>query len=266
MWWPKVRRVGLASDRLFLAPAAVRRGGACREIPVATAGDGPAWQPAVQALVAALRQDGQRGARLHVILGGDYVRWKLLDIPPGVKTATEREAFAAFSFRSTYGEVEMPWSVQVAAQPAGWPTPACAVDAGLLAALTHACGEAGVRLASLTPYFAAAFDHWRHRLNSETAWFCLREPQTLTLGLAAAGRWVGLQSRACADDWRDVLALMQAQLAIPAGLAGRPAAFHLVNRADAQDQRSATTGEPLVLAPPTHWPEPAVRCRMAYGI
>jgi hypothetical protein len=214
--------VGVSDRRVSLVPGGRHWPGTtsvCESIDFAPAEQGETWQPAVLALAQWLAGQAGKKLSLHLVLSGRYVRWQLLPWRPELTQAQEVAAYARARFKETFGKVADDWQVLHTPQPPGKTTLACAVDTALLQALQTTCETAGAKLASVTPYFASAFDHWRASLTEKTLWFGLIESDGLSLGLLQDGHWIAQRTQRLDDDWRALLPGMLAQLAIVANLA-----------------------------------------------
>lgn len=182
----------------------------------------PAWQPAVAALSGWLRERGLQRAQLRVFLSSQLVRWQLLEWQPQLTRPRELDAYVHLRFRATFGAVADSWRVVHTEPLPGRALPACAIDEALLAEL-QALGSIGhTKVASVVPYFSAAFDRWRGSLGHQTAWFGVIEPGSLTLGLLHRGVWQGLRSarhaQPSAAGWRSLLPALQAQIRLASGI------------------------------------------------
>ena len=233
-----VVQVALLESRLVIGRAGQRGGeprGKTEVVEVVPAGmHAPAWHPAVAALGHWLRQHDLKRARLNVFLSSQLVRWQLLEWQPQLVRPVELEAYARLRFRATFGTVADSWRVVHTEPLPGRSLPACAIDETLLAELDslQSIGEASV--ASVVPYFSAAFDCWRNSVGQKMAWFGVAEPGSLTLGLLHRGVWHGLRSARHTDPsgsgWRSVLPALQAQIQLASGfdLAKEPPTVYLV--------------------------------------
>ena len=269
MWSPDSPKwhIGLSARRLVRA----RMGGtwpskivACDNIACAPDKDKAPWQAAVNALARLLAEEGARGATLHVVLSGHFVRWQLLDWRVELTRQREIAAYARLRFAETFGKAAGDWDVLHSLQPPGKAVPACAVDAGLVRALHAVCTDAGARLAVVTPYFASAADHWRKTLGGKTAWFGLIEPDCVSLGLLRNGDWLGLHTQRVDSDWQDVLPGMMARIGITAGLGETSAPVYLVGVDEAP---IADVTMPLIWLRPNASAKGAIDgCRMAMGV
>lgn len=239
-------RVALLENRLVIGRES-RRGSAAAdpaevlELDPADA-QVPAWQPAVAALAGWLRERQLKRARLKVVLGGQLVRWQLLEWPPRLASPQELTAYVQLRFRATYGAAADGWHVVHAEPVPGRALPACAIDEALLAGLNSLQDTVGATAVSVVPHFSAAFDRWRGSVDHAVAWFGVVEPGVLTLGLLRSGVWHGLRSVRHADaaDWRAALSALQAQIQLGSvfDLEQQPAPVYLVGCGAGSQDRS----------------------------
>lgn len=180
----------------------------------------PAWQPALAALAVWLREHRLQRAKLQVFLGGQLVRWQLLEWQPQLASPQELKAYVQLRFRATFGVAADSWHVVHAEPGPGCALPACAIDKALLNELKSLQATADVTVVSVVPHFSAAFDRWRSSVGQQAAWFGVAEPGGLTLGLLRSGVWHGLRSvrHTDASDWRVALSALQAQIQLASGL------------------------------------------------
>jgi hypothetical protein len=201
---------------------------ACHSIACVGAPDAESWQPALAALAQWLGGKDRKKSIVHIALSGRFVRWQLLPWRAELTQSSELASYAKLRFREIFGHAADGWQVLRSPQPPGQTVPACAIDAALLQALGSACEGAGARLATVTPYFASAFDRWRKTLGGQPAWFGLIESDCLTLGLVQGGNWLGLRTQRLDEDWRELLPSLMVQMGIVANLADAKTPLYLV--------------------------------------
>jgi len=231
-----VLQVALLESRLVIGRAGQRgRQPENHVVEVAPAGmHAPAWHPAVAALTTWLREHDLKRARLNVFLSNQLVRWQLLEWQPQLVRPQELEAYARLRFRATFGTAADSWRVVHTEPLPGRALPACAIDELLLAELESLKSIGETSVASVVPYFSAAFDRWRSSVGQKMAWFGVAEPGSLTLGLLHRGVWHGLRSARHTDPspagWRSVLPALQAQMQLASGFdfAKEPPTLYLV--------------------------------------
>lgn len=269
MWSPKslTLRIGLSTQHLVVVkargiwPVSSESG---EHINCTAEPQSEPWRPAVNAMAGVLAAQNHKRTNLHVVLSGRFVRWQLLPWRAGLSQSGELSAYASLRFREIFGKVAEDWQVLYAPQPPGKAMPACAVDTALMDALRSTCETAGVRLASVKPYFSSAFDQWRSFLGSKTAWFGLIEADCVSLGLLQGGDWRGLHTQRLDGDWRLILPGMMAQIGIASDLIESSPPLYLVGSGEAP---KPTEGLPFIwLKPNSSSVQSVVGHRLALGV
>lgn len=269
MWLPKSRvlNIALSAKQVSLVKTGYlwsRAPSICRTVTLPQSDDAAPWRPAISALANMLSEPGASKSSVNIVLSGRFVRWQLLPSRPELTRSSELMTYAALRFAETFGKAADTWQVLPSFQPPGKSMPACAIDVALMEALSSTCKAAGASLASVTPYFACAFDHWRGVVNSKSGWFGLIESDCLSLGLLQGGNWLGLRMQRLDADWRDVLPGMMAQIGIAAELAEASVPLYLVGDGDSP---VPIPGLPFEwLQPKAVQQRAMVGCRMAFGV
>ncbi len=206
-WWPERLlptrlRVGLAPAQLLLVRHA--RGFKSRQVsremlPLTQEAGALPWQAPLAALRGVLAKE-TRGTRVEVVLSQRFTRHALLPWSGELRGAAEWLAFAQHRFRVTHGAAAAEWDICIAREAAGAPRLACAIDRALLAALRETCAAAKVRLASVQPFLASAYNRARDGLKEEDLWFAIVEEGRMTLGLLRKKHWTLLRTRNLAGD------------------------------------------------------------------
>jgi len=201
-------RIGLAPGRVVIArdggmlSARPPRAGSIAVEPHAGL---PRWQPAVDALAAALTQPGTAKCRATVILSSHFARYAVLPWNATLKNDEEWRAYAQHRLQAVHGSVIEDWELRVCETAPRGARIACAVDRALLDALEAAVAGNGGRLESVQPYLMSAFN--RARLATDAScWFVVEEPGRLTLALIEDGTWRSVRGRRVDSRWRHALA------------------------------------------------------------
>lgn len=222
-------QVTLAPDHLRLVrkKAWWRRGGADQAtLPCDTWNENtrPTWQNALAVLQHALSQQRWQKADLALTLSDRLVHYQVLPWLPELENPDERRGYAEFHYRQTYGALASEWDIQVDDPLPGSPAVACATERALLAALAGLANNAGIRIRSIQPGFARAFNRTRRLLRSRTGVSILAQVQTdnLCLGVLDGARWRALRQRAITTTMAEALrqALEQERLFAHPPIAG----------------------------------------------
>jgi hypothetical protein len=166
-------------------------------------GEAP-WAKSLECLERAL-QEHKGKADATVLLSNHFVRYALVPWSEQISDANEEQAFIRHCFTKTYGAEAQHWALRMSPSGYGETQVACAIDQGLLDGLERAATSHGLRLASLQPYFMAAYNQWRRQLPDAVVWFVVAEPGRLCLSLLVRGQWRILRAVKVGSDWRDTL-------------------------------------------------------------
>ncbi len=203
--WRDRLLVGLAPDRV--AVVQLKRGlrpslGAdgvrdCAEV------SGAPWAGALAALDGLLGELPATGGTASVVLSNLFVRY--VDVPwtPGIFTDKDRLALATDCFRAVHGEAADSWRVILDAPRFGRGNLAAAVDGALIDGLRATLGNRRLRLVSLRPHLAAAFDLWRAQLQADDGGFVVVEPGCVTAMFRRGDAWAGVANRRYRKDVAD---------------------------------------------------------------
>lgn len=159
-------------------------------------------------LLAALLADASmsRRADVSVTLSNHFVRYVVLPWSD-VVSDEDWQALAQHQFHIVYGDAAVEWVTTVAWQGPDRPVLACAAPRALVDMLHATVRTAGMRLASVSPYFVAAFNFCRRRLPEDGFWFGVVEPGRFAFGGVERGTWLSVASRRLGSD--DTLQLAQ---------------------------------------------------------
>ena len=222
MWSPELStyRLGLSEHQIALGHTSLWSQSIARaEHKVHTVREPLSWSGAVATAAAALQSEPARRAALQVVLSGRFVRWQHVPWLPDLSGPAETVAYARARFVEVYGAPARDWHLEVALQQPGHSSLACAIDRPLMQALQSTAQTARLRLESVTPYFAAAHDHWRRTIADGSYWFGLLEPGYLTLGLVHQGQWLAVRGQRHQGDVPAVLQASIAQMGMACGTA-----------------------------------------------
>ena len=270
MWSVKhpVLRVALLETQVVVAGGAAPVGEPV-VLPVAgPAAVGPRWPQALAALDTWLQNNPRPSCTLQVVLSTQLVRWQCLPWPRGLTQPAALHAYAQARLRETFGPVADQWAVLTATPHPGQPVLLCATDQDLLTQLQALAQNHRLHLGSTSPYFAAARDHWQHRLRRGTVWFAALEPGGLTLGLLRHGHCQGVRSVRLANqdntDAVGALVALQQQMRVGAGLEQRGPEPVLTCGVEPPTPTAALAHTHLV--PEGHTAAGRVQTRMAWGV
>lgn len=208
--WRKRVRIALRPDGVTLALLAhgLRpRPADVIHAPCTPAGGG-AWRAPLAAADEALAAAPWPAAPATVIVSNHFVRYVLVPWSARLVEEAEQLALAQHCFSEIHGSAALEWALMLAQARAGTPRLAAAVDRELLAELDAFCARRRLRLKSVQPYFAAAFNGVRRQIGVRDFWFVAAEPGRLCLARAAGGRWVAIRSRRVGESGLGELAAL----------------------------------------------------------
>jgi len=212
--WKSELRVGLSPDRIVALRYRRGVGSAIAERSIErfdAPASGPAWAGAIRALSRLLEQPAARTAELSVVLSDHFARYATLPWTPALRNEADWIAYARHSLGASYGPQAAGWQVRLAAGGRGKPRIACGIDAQLVRAVADAAQEAGVRLQSIRPNLAVAFNRHLGTLGKGDAWLAIQESGRLTLCVLAGRALHAVRSRRTEGDGLRVLARLLAR-------------------------------------------------------
>jgi hypothetical protein len=199
---------------------------------LAGAAAGPPWQGAVDAFQRFLATAEAGTGALDVVLSNHFVRYVLVPWSPQIATAEEFRNCAAAMFEEIHGEVAAEWDVCVAAERAGAPRLAAAVDRSLLAAIRTAVAPTRLRLASVEPYLVAAYNRVARARTGRDFVFMLLEAGRACILAAQGGKWCHVSTAAAPETAQALSSLLarEMQLADLQGESVPPVYVHAAHR------------------------------------
>lgn len=208
----------LSSDllRLFVSPRRVialritglsRKSVALKQVYKAQPGHEVDWHGAMFGLESALRELIGGVSRLEIIVSNHFAHFQLLK-PQGSAgnlSGEEERAYARHCFSQVFGHDADAWDLRVSYERAGVPRVACAMATDFLAALSARAEESGIKLVSVQPYLAAAFNQWRQQIDDRSLWLAVMEQGRLILARFEQGKWCWLRSLRVGRRWMEDL-------------------------------------------------------------
>lgn len=188
----------LAPDRVALVRR--RRGRALPDLnldaPCVPAGP----EGAVAALATLARRPELGRGDLTLLLSSHFVRYLLVPWRAEVKSPEEFDAFAGICCDRTYGDDPSRRILRISRERGGKPRLAAALEADFLAALREALTGSRLRLFSVQPYLAAAFNRLGAAFRRKNFLFLVAEPTRACLLAALDGGWNSVRSGSTEDS------------------------------------------------------------------
>ncbi len=211
-WWPE-------SLHLLVSAPVVATAAGSRDEPVAAALADAAAQLDARAPA--------RGTRVHALVGATLVRQRVLPWAESLRDDAQREALARHDMVQVHGEAARDWALVLDAPRHGCSQVVGAVDAALVDGLTGLCEARGLRLATLEPAWAVAYNLLRHALAGPRDWLVLADPSACMVLLHEQGEL--RQVRRIAPPGRELVGVLE-RLALTLGLDGPRGTVHLAGR------------------------------------
>ncbi|HEY9191330.1 MAG TPA: hypothetical protein VIO81_00515 [Methyloversatilis sp.] len=149
--------------------------------------------PVLDALPAALTP---RRSALTVNVDNAWVRWQVVDMPPGVSGTDEQRALVRARMIEVFGTTAQGWTFAWDERPAARVL-ACAMDAALPQVLTTWCAARGLRLVSLQPAWLRAYTAFRG--SAPLGGFAQLSRGWLCMGLWSGDGWLHMRGEALDD-------------------------------------------------------------------
>jgi len=155
---------------------------------------------AAEALASlAQRPEVSRGD-ITLLLSSHFVRYLLVPWRAEVKDPAEFAAFAAICCDRTYGDDPGRRVLRISRERSGRPRLAATLEADFLAALGRTLAASRLRLVSVQPYLAAAFNRLDAAFRRKDFIFVLAEPTRLCLLAALGGGWSSIRAGSGEDS------------------------------------------------------------------
>ena len=226
--------------RLFVSPRRVialrltglsRKSVALKQVYKADPGHEVDWHGAMFGLESALRELAGGVRKLEVLVSNHFAHYQLLTPHgnAGNLTGEEERAYARHCFSQVFGHDAEGWELRVSYERAGVPRVACAMATDFITALSARAEESGIKLVSVQPYLAAAFNQWRQQIDNRNLWLAVVEQGRLVLARFDDGKWCWLRSvrvgRRWMEDLPDLVMREQHLAGIDAAAAGEVLVF-----------------------------------------
>jgi hypothetical protein len=193
-----------------------------RTIPSAGGAAARHWEPVMRALAAALAAMEGKPARAEVVLSNHYMRYAMVANDVALSNAAEELAYARHLFVRLYGAEAEGWECRVDRNSEGGARLACAVDGGLMQALSATFAGTAVRLASVQPQLMKAYNNSHAELGGQRAWFVQQAEGKLCIGVVSQGGWCEVRSVRAGEGWLEMLPEIIDREACLMGMADSP--------------------------------------------
>ncbi len=162
------------------------------------------WHDAITTLKVTLPSVAQRKMAVNVTLSNHFMHYLLV---PWLDNMSDEDelVFARHCFMEMYGSAAESWSVRTSPGKPGAAALASAVDTGLLEELHGLLEGMSLRVRSIQPHLAVAFNGCRAMLEGRSAWLALLEPGNLCLAALQKGQLVWIRKLRIGSAWQEEL-------------------------------------------------------------
>lgn len=155
---------------------------------------------AAAALGTLVRQPEVGRGDITLLLSSHFVRYLLVPWRAEVKSPEEFEAFAGICCDRTYGDDPARRILRISRERGGKPRLAASLEADFLVALREALAGSRLRLVSVQPYLAAAFNRLGAAFRRKDFLFLVAEPTRACLLAALGGGWNSVRAGSTEDS------------------------------------------------------------------
>jgi hypothetical protein len=215
----------------------------------------PTAAAAAEALAGLLAQPQIGKGDLTVVLSNHFVHYLLVPWRDEVGNPTELAAFADICCDEVFGSASGGRVLLTSPEKASSPRLAAALDAAFMNTVRTVVAASPLRLVSVQPYLAAAFNRLRESLGRGDFLLVVAEPARSCLLVSTGGRWSSVRTTAGEDAPQALAALVEREAQLT-GLAeeGMPPIFvHAPGQAglqlpDCHGVRPATLSLPMAIS------------------
>lgn len=161
----------------------------------------PPWRAALDALEKHLPKATGGRPRVSFVLSNHFCHYALLVKRAELTGRDELLAYARHRMKAAFGDAVGTWDLKLSRAGENGGHVASAVDGALLESVRALCRDRNLRLASIQPYLAVAFNRCRKALENRTTWFVVQEEGRLVVSLFRSGGWASVASRRVGPRW-----------------------------------------------------------------
>jgi hypothetical protein len=160
------------------------------------------WRAALEALRQHLPAATKSRPSASFVLSNHFCHYALFRKNEELTGQSELLAYARHRMKAVFGETAPDRVLKLTNVGAGGGYVASAVDGTLLEEIRTLCREKNLRLVSIRPYLAVAFNRCRNALERRSTWFIVHEDGRVIAALFKDGNWISLASRRVGREWK----------------------------------------------------------------
>jgi hypothetical protein len=169
------------------------------------------WSAALATLKTILAASEFRHARAELILSNHFVHYAIVPWRDELTGDEERMAFVRHCFAKIHGARAEGWVPRLSDTRYGAPAVAAAMEPALLEAIRQTAADASLRLDSIEPFLAAAFNRSRTDMTGDTFWFVAAEKGRFCVAHIEGGQWRSLRCQRIGEEWTREMPLLLAR-------------------------------------------------------
>ena len=169
------------------------------------------WQPAIDALSAALNESIWHKANMKIVISNSLVRYNLLPWSETILNAEEEQKYVQHKMNEAFGKVAVHWDISLAANSYGLTRLAGAVDSELLIQLRELAGKSLLNIQSIQPHLVAALNFWQKKLKGKHLHFLVADGEKLCTVYIENGKLTSLRVEQANGTLSDEMVLSNLQ-------------------------------------------------------
>lgn len=138
------------------------------------------WQPAIDALSTALKENIWHKANMKLVISNSLVRYTLLPWSETILNTQEELKFVRHRMNEVFGTAVKSWDVSLENNTYDSTRLACAVDSELIVKLRQLAGKSHLSIRSIQPHLVAALNFWQKQLKDKQLHFLVADSNKLS--------------------------------------------------------------------------------------
>lgn len=169
------------------------------------------WQPAIDALSAALNESVWHKANMKLVISNSLVRYTLLPWSETILNAEEEQKYVQHKMNEAFGAATGHWDISLAANTYGLARLASTVDSKLLTMLRELAVKNHLNIQSIQPHLVAALNFWQKQLKGKYLHFLVADGEKLCTVYIENGKLTSLRVEQANGTLSDEMVLSNLQ-------------------------------------------------------
>lgn len=211
------------------------------DYPVQSAAGKYDWQSAIAALAIALAENGPMSAEASVVVGDAYARYALIPWPEGMTAESDLKRYSQVYFEDLFGDDFSMWEIKTDWRAYRQSGMAAALQKEFAGELRGLLAKHGIRVVSLQPNLAFAFNRWRKNHRQHEALLAFVDADQWLLAAIEQHNWKSVRALRVNDHSEECLQqAIQRELMLQ-GLSSEVPVYVFRARADAPHEEGFCT-------------------------